>query len=131
MSKIAMVPQFKKPWTDTSSRNSSGTVECNVTTSLLSQPPPLDICPSSVSVTNVATIQIQPWEFIYTIPIDMAACKICLSHIISLIMWLSFAMDSLPMKKIGSWNSPRVSGSGTEHLKIHGPFLFQSWLNFL
>ena len=61
---------------------------------------------NGISVTSVATVQIQPWGFIYPIPKNVQVYKLFTFHIIFLILWLLLEIYNLTVTRV--WFKPRA-----------------------
>ena len=53
-----------------------------------------------IYVTRVATVQVQPVEFVSPIPTNMPVFQLCVFHIIILILWLFLEMDNFPITRV-------------------------------
>ena len=52
-----------------------------------------------ISITHVATVQVQPGEFVSPIRTNMPVVQPCSFHVIFLILWSSLEPDNFPDKK--------------------------------
>ena len=55
---------------------------------------------NGIFFTHVATLQVQPGEFVSPIPKNMPVFQPCTFHIIFLILWFLLAIDNSPMTRI-------------------------------